>query len=75
MPSAPALEILRRKRRDPAPFETSPTPRADRPAQFPRAPRGGVDIRVAIRPAAPLRFVIVNPSSFTQTGLMFERCT
>jgi hypothetical protein len=35
----------------------------------------GVDIRVAIKPAKPRRFPIVNPSSFTQAGLMFERCT
>jgi hypothetical protein len=35
----------------------------------------GVDIRVAIKPATPRRFPIVNPSSFTQAGLMFERCT
>ena len=34
-----------------------------------------VDIRVAIKPATPRRFPNVNPSSFTQAGLMFERCT
>jgi hypothetical protein len=35
----------------------------------------GVDIRVAIKPATPRRFPIVNLSSFTQAALMFERCT
>jgi len=35
----------------------------------------GVDVRVAIKPATPRRFPLVNPSSFTQAGLMFERCT
>jgi hypothetical protein len=35
----------------------------------------GVEIRVAIKPATPRRFPIVNPSSFTQAALMFERCT
>jgi len=34
-----------------------------------------VGIRVAIKPATPRRFPIVNPSSLTQAGLMFERCT
>jgi hypothetical protein len=34
-----------------------------------------IEIRVAIKPATPRRFSIVNPSSFTQAGLMFERCT
>jgi hypothetical protein len=35
----------------------------------------GVEIRVAIKPATLLRLPIVNPSSFTQAALMFERCT
>ncbi len=35
----------------------------------------GAEIRVAIKPAAPRRFPIVHPSSFTQAALMFERCT
>lgn len=35
----------------------------------------GVDIPVAIKPATPQCFPIVNPSSFTQAALMFDRCT
>jgi len=35
----------------------------------------GVELRVAIKPGTPRRFPIVNPSSFTQAALMFERCT
>jgi hypothetical protein len=35
----------------------------------------GVEIRVAIKPATPRRFPIVNSCSFTQAALMFERCT
>jgi hypothetical protein len=35
----------------------------------------GVEIRVAIKPATPRHFPTVDPSSFTQAALMFERCT
>jgi len=35
----------------------------------------GVEIRVAIKPATPRRFPVVNPSSLTQAALMFERLT
>jgi hypothetical protein len=35
----------------------------------------GVDIRVAVKPVTPRRFLIVNPFSLTQAGLIFERCT
>jgi hypothetical protein len=35
----------------------------------------GVDIRAAIEPVTPRRLPFVNPSTFTQAGLMFERRT
>jgi len=59
------LGILRRRRRDPASSEISPALALTGQCDFHGLLLEGVDIRVAIKPATPRRFPIVNPYSFT----------